>query len=272
MKRFDRDRVEIAFEEQREAVWRFQSRVVRGEEFFYEVIDGNFASRNRWMFRIRVPNSLRGQTYMGVAPSRVPNRRRWAGLDRRSLQFRRGTIGKHRSRVYANLAISDFKGEKNRIVLSSRDRPGLPSWLLPFRPLVRHRVIRTRFDQDQTLVVSLKSDDHAGFIKLFLAVKPWILSAEFDRSVGKPRRKRLSPSIKGMRVAVSGRLQNGPRARFFARLRRAGGIPKTTVTRDTNALIVGAHYLGEDRRKLLRAESLNIRRMSEAAFRRRFGL
>ncbi len=169
---FKSEFVDVEFENLRKAVWQFNSRKVTGHDFTYEVVDRNYVQRNQWTFSVRVPKSLKGS--IGVQPAFVPNRKIWAGLDRRSLQLPTADIGRYRQKRYAKLAIADVNEEKNRVILNEEiDR--LPKWLKGFKPIPKRKVARTKANDGGSLVSIFDPKNHRDMIRLFLALKPWIL-------------------------------------------------------------------------------------------------
>jgi hypothetical protein len=269
---FKPEHVEVAFASEKKARWEFKGHISRGLELLYEVKDLNYASRRDWTFMVRVPAHWGGDSYISISPLRIANREIWAGLDRRSLQFARGTIGRHRGRAYAKLSIADVTGEKNRRVLSTEDRSGLPSWLYAFRPVAKRRVIRSGRDEASLVAVSDKKD-YPRMIRLFLALKAWVLDREYnpDEATKRPREV-PNKELKGLDIVVTGRLGKGLRYQVFTWLRKLGAKPRRDVSSNTDLLIVGAHWQGDDRIKIRSAGRLGIRQYSEAAFRRKFNV
>lgn len=273
------DRVEIAFEEERKSTWEFTGRTVRGIEYQYRVIDLNFSNRREWVFVIRVPGASARDAYIGVNPITIPNRKRWAGLDRRSIQFKR--FGRTGERVFAKLSISDVTLERNRKVLSWWQRDHLPRWLSAFRPRRKKAVVPKAGVDGDALVTVARADDHPQMIRLFLALKAWVLSDGYDptdpsaqrREFARRRLKlRQNRSLGGLGVAVTGRLGYGTRVSVFRWLRKHRAIPKADVSSRTDLLIVGAHILGDERQKIRLARNHQVEMLSEAGFRRRFSV
>lgn len=268
--------VDVAFEESRNAVWKFDSRQVSGREFIYEVVDRNYVQRNQWTFVVRVPKASKAS--IGVQPTVVPNRKIWAGLDRRSLQLPRANIGRYRNRRYAKLAISDVRGEKNRVILNE-DVKALPTWLKTFKPIPKRRVARTKANDGGNLVSVFDSTDHRGMIRSFLALKPWILDDGYtpaeSRRAAKARwdwqktiKKRRS--LKNLNVVVTGALSQGTRPEVLEWLRSLGARPQYHVNAKTDLVILGPHYLGNDRTKIKAAKRMNASMMTEATFYRKY--
>jgi hypothetical protein len=179
MRRFDPELVEAELVSTRKRSQVFQGRRTRGLEQLYEVKDGNFDTRNAWRFVVFVPDRWLKGTYVSVQPQVVPNRKLWAGLDRRSVQFAPCTMAAHRGKCYAKLAFADVTDEKNRVVLARGE--ALPRWMRSFRTRSKTRVTATRARDGHALVAILEKDDWVGMICLFLALKPWALFAGFSR-------------------------------------------------------------------------------------------
>jgi hypothetical protein len=171
--------VEVEFVSARKRSQEFKGRSTRGEERFYEARDRNFQGRNTWRFSVFVPDRWLKGTYVSVQPQLVPNRKLWAGLDRRSIQLAPCTKAAHRGKCYAKLSFADATDEKNRVVLTKGE--SLPRWMRAFRTRSKAGVTATRARDGESLVAILKKDDWVGMVRLFLALKPWALSAGFVR-------------------------------------------------------------------------------------------
>jgi hypothetical protein len=171
--------VEVSFLGERNASQEFKDRRTRGIERVYAVKDGNFDRRNSWQFIVFVPNRWLKGTYVSVRPHVVPNRKSWAGLDRRSIQLAPCTKAAHRGKCYAKLSFADLKDGKNKVVLRVDDAP--PRWMRHFRIHKKTRVTATRARDGNALVAVLEKSDWVGMIRLFLALKPWAIAANFVR-------------------------------------------------------------------------------------------
>ncbi len=181
---FKPELVEMSFTEDRRAVWDFSGRRCKGTEFFYEVDDNNYWRRNHWQFMVRVPDDWTKGNYINVTPVRVPNRKAWAGLDRRTITFQRATIGRYRRKVYGKLAIADVEGKKNRLMLNKDNRRSMPKWLKEFATVQKQRVTTSLANDSQHLVAVLDRDDHRRMIQFFLACKAWVLDRGYKNVRG----------------------------------------------------------------------------------------
>jgi hypothetical protein len=273
---FKTDLVEMSFLDDRRAVWDFTGQLCKGTEFLYEVDDYNYWTRNHWQFMVQVPDDWTKGNYINVRPLIIPNRRAWAGLDRRTMSFQRATIGRHRARVYGKLAIADVKGEKTRLVLNKDSKRSMPKWLKVFSPLQKQRVTRSYANDGEHLVAVLDRDDHLRMIQLFLACKAWVLDHGYDpeearestiRRRQREKRARLDKSLRGKVITVTGRLGYGTRQQVWRWLKRLGAKINVDVTSTTDLLIVGAHYLGDDRLKIQEAKKRGVPMVTEARFR-----
>lgn len=173
--RYRMDRVTLERGERREATWTFAGEAVAGTEQSYTVIDGNFPSRNVWEFIVRTP-SARGER-VEVRPRATPNLKVWAELPDRSLTFSRATLGAARGKWYCPVALADPTGERSRDVVRGDQRPLLPAWFddVQGRMRLKQNVRTTRGTDGNTLVVLIAPDDHAAMIRLFFAMKVWVL-------------------------------------------------------------------------------------------------
>lgn len=173
--RYRMDRVTLEPGEQRAATWTFAGEGVVGTEQSYTVIDGNFPSRNRWEFVIRIPKT-RGER-VEVRPRATPTAKVWAELTDRSLTFSRATRGAARGKWYCTVALADPTGEKSRDVVRGDQRQLLPPWFesVEGRMRVKQNVRTTRGTDGGTLVVLIAPGDHTMMIRLFFAMKVWVL-------------------------------------------------------------------------------------------------
>jgi len=247
--------VDVIFDNLRNAVWKFSGRKVGGVEYIYSVVDRNYVQRNQWSFVVRVPRSSKG--YREVRATVVPNRKVWAGLERRSLQLGRADIGKYRKRRYAKLAISDVNDERTKVILNDNIK-ALPKWIKAFKPIAKRKVARTKGNDGGHLVCVFDPENHRDMIRLFFALKPWILddgySPSESRRAAKARRewKRTISnrrSLRDLNVVVTGALSQGTRPKVLRWLSSLGAHPQYGVNGETDLLIRGPHYLGSDRRK-----------------------
>jgi NAD-dependent DNA ligase len=277
---FKTDLVEMSFFDEERGVWDFARTLCKGSKFFYEVDDYNYYTRNHWQFVVQVPDDWTKGHYINVKPMIVPNRNAWAALERRSINFQRATIGRHRGKVYGKLAIADIKGEKNRLILNKDNKPSMPKWLEEFSPVQKQRVTTSLANDGEQLVAVLDRDDHLGMIQLFLACKPWVLDRGYDPGEARrsavhrrqlAKRTRLDKSLIGKVIAVTGHLGYGYREEVYGWLEELGAkVTRSHVTSKTDLLIEGAHPFGDDRRKIQEAKKIGVPRYTEARFRKEF--
>jgi hypothetical protein len=173
--RYRLDRVTAAPGEERASTWTFGGRPMSGVEQSYAVRDENFPSRNQWEFVVRIPKGR--DERIEVRPRTTPNVKVWAELPDRSLNFSRATIGEARGKWYCKVALADPTGERSRDVIRSDERGELPSWFdaLRGRMRVKQKVRATKGNDGQDLVVLVQPDDHETMIRLFFAMKVWVL-------------------------------------------------------------------------------------------------
>ena len=169
------DRIVISEASSGPSTWAFAGKIVRGTEHRYDVVDENYQSRNRWVFAIRVPNDAYGR--IEVRPLQTPNDKAFAGLDRRSLTYMRGTKGKYSKFRYCPLALAVPGGNATRDVVHRSQKNQLPTWLrrLTWRLKQKATVRATRGTDGSSLVVLVRPDDHISMIRLFVATKAWVL-------------------------------------------------------------------------------------------------
>jgi hypothetical protein len=178
-KRYRLDRVAVGPGEARAATWTFASArgrmPVTGTEHLYAVIDGNFPARNVWEFVVRAPAAA--SEPVEVRPRSTPNLKVWAELPNRSLTFPRATRGDARGKRYCKVSLADPTGERTKDLVRGDERHDLPAWFdtLQTRMRLKQNVRPTRGTDGEVLVVLVPSDDHAAMIRLFFAMKVWVL-------------------------------------------------------------------------------------------------
>ncbi len=172
--------VEIVLTETRRATWTMARHPVSGSEHVYGVTDENYSRLNRWSFAVRVPE--RGGRGIVVQPLRVPPKRVWAGLERRSVIWKAATIHPYRNRVYCKVNLADPSQERTKIGLRRGERRLLPRWFKGSRHRLRLKgtVTTTRGRDSQAQVLVVKKNDHVRMIKLFFALKVWVLEEDYQ--------------------------------------------------------------------------------------------
>ncbi|MBA3318350.1 MAG: hypothetical protein H0T50_09720 [Gemmatimonadales bacterium] len=187
-KRYRLDEVAVEPGEVRRAKWTFakggRQAPVKGSEHLYSVTDGNLASRNKWEFLVRVPDAADGR--VEIRPRTTPPIHTWKALTYRSLQFQKATKGEARGKRYGKVSLAvptsgrakdDPRGNRTKDVIRGDQRRDLPRWFegLQGRMRTKERVRSTRGTDGNTLVVLVNPDDHAMMIRLYFAMKVWVL-------------------------------------------------------------------------------------------------
>jgi hypothetical protein len=174
-RRYRLDRVAVEPGEQRASTWTFGGKPVSGTEQGYTVTDGNFPSRNRWDFVVRLPKERDGR--IEVRPRATPNLKVWAELPDRSITFSRATKGDARGKWYCQVALADPTGARSRDIVRGDERNALPAWFdgLRHRMRVKQNVKTTKGTDGEALVVLVSAGDYAAMIRLFFATKVWVL-------------------------------------------------------------------------------------------------
>lgn len=177
-KKYEPRLVDVNFKEERRSSWKWDGRTIRGMEIMYNVVDWNFDRLNRWEFAVRVPHKL-GQVV--AQPQTVPCKKVFAGLERRAIIFQKATKNPYRTRVYCKANLADPSGEKNRLGTSRGERNLLPRWFDYFRPHMRlkNTITTTAGHDSQAQVVTMAHDDHERMIRLFFALRVWVLQENF---------------------------------------------------------------------------------------------
>ncbi len=178
-KRYDIGRVDIRPLDARRATWEWGRKSVTGREFIYEAIDRNFDRLNRWTFIVQVPRNRKERVI--VRPREFPPKAAWAGIDRRSIVFARASKNPFRKKLYCKVTLSDPLGGQTKFVARRQERKFLPRWTIKLQPRMRLKrtVASTRGrDGDQYLLL-IAPDDHARMIRVFFALKVWVLQEGF---------------------------------------------------------------------------------------------
>lgn len=179
-RKYQLDRILVETGESRPASWTFGGSAQLGTELTCLVTDTNFDTRNRWEFIVRIPK--RKADRLEVRPRTTPNIKVWAELPDRSITFMRATIGDARGRRYCQVALADPSGGRSRIIVRGDQRNELPSWFdgLRGRMRVKENVNRTRGTDGKALVLLVNEDDYATMVRIFFALKVWVLKEKFE--------------------------------------------------------------------------------------------
>ena len=187
-KRYRLDQVALEPGETRRAKWTFakggRQAPVKGTEHLYTVTDGNLSGRNKWEFLVRVPDDSDGR--VEVRPRSTPPTHTWKSLTYRSIQFQKATKGEARGRRYCKVSLAvppkgrakdDPRGTRTKDVIRGDQRRDLPKWFesLQGRMRTKESVRSTRGTDGNTLVILVQPDDHAMMIRLYFAMKVWVL-------------------------------------------------------------------------------------------------
>ena len=170
----------IQTQEERTGSWRFGGRAVKGTEHLYTVKDANFSSLNKWIIAVRVPNNVYGDIV--VQPLMTPGKKVWAGLDRKAVVLVRATKNPFKSKVYCKLNLADPSGWQTKLGTRRGDRSALPTWFKPFAWRMRlKQTVKTGKGRDsKAQVVLIGRDDHRTMLRLYFALKVWVLEEDFS--------------------------------------------------------------------------------------------
>jgi len=187
-KRYRLEQVAVKPGEVRRAKWTFakggRQAPVRGSEHLYTVTDGNLSGKNKWTFLVRVPDDSDGR--VEIRPKTTPPMQTWKALTYRSLQFQKATKGDARGKRYCKVSLAvpppgrakdDPRGTRTKDVIRGDQRRDLPKWFesLQGRMRTKERVRSTRGTDGNVLVLMVQPDDYALMIRLYFAMKVWIL-------------------------------------------------------------------------------------------------
>jgi len=187
-KRYRLDLVALEPGETRRAKWTFakggRQAPVKGTEHLYTVTDGNLSGRNKWEFLVRVPDDSDGR--VEIRPRSTPPTQTWKALTYRSVQFQKATKGEARGKRYCKVSLAvppkgrakdDPRGTRTKDVIRGDQRRDLPKWFesLQGRMRTKESVRSTRGTDGNTLVILVQQDDYAMMIRLYFAMKVWVL-------------------------------------------------------------------------------------------------
>lgn len=183
-------KLQVDFVEDRRGVWQWfrkrgasghgSRKGVGGRELVYRVVDKNFDRLNSWTYLVQVPND--DLTPVIVRPREAPGRKAWAGIDRKSIAFKRARRHPYRGKLYCKVTLADPRGEKTKFVARRDERGNLPEWMDHFRSITRVKktVTTTKGRDGDQLVLIVKPDDHRQMILIFFATKVWVLQEGFE--------------------------------------------------------------------------------------------
>jgi len=157
--------------------WELLRQSAAGQEYRYQVADGNYKSQNVWEFVVRVPDSPHRE--VEVRPVRIPNKRTWAGIERRSLILPVATLGRYRGKRYCKVPFPGVAGSlKSKRYIRFDQRDSLPAWFRPFRTRMHKKetVRRTKGTDGSLLVIVVNPDDHRELVQVFFSVWIWPVS------------------------------------------------------------------------------------------------
>ena len=179
MKSYRLDRVTVERGAAQPAQWTFAGESVSGTEQWYRVTDGNYPRNNTWDFVLRLPRATGDR--IEVRPRSTPKVKAWSELTDRSLTFMRTTMPAARGKRYCQVALADASGEKTKDVVRTDQRHLLPKWLdgASHRLRAKESVRRTKGTDGNALVALVQDDDHEMMIRLFFALKVWVLKEGF---------------------------------------------------------------------------------------------
>jgi hypothetical protein len=187
-KRYRLEQVAVEAGEVRRGKWSFakggRQAPVRGDEHLYAVTDGNLTGRNKWEFLVRVPDDSDGR--VEIRPRGTPPLQIWKALTYRSVQFQKATKGDARGKRYCKVSLAvppsgrateDPRGTRTKDVIRWDQRRLLPRWFqgLERRMRPKERVRSTRGTDGNVLVILVDPADHTQMIRLYFAMKVWVL-------------------------------------------------------------------------------------------------
>jgi len=180
MRKYQLDNVIIDQIGERQATWRFaKGNVIEGTEMIFRVVDNNYANYKRWEFLVRVPPDK--DERLEVRPSKVPNLAAWADLEDRSLMFQKANRRPFSKLYYCKVSLSDPSGKKTRDGVQILEIDALPGWFKcdEIRTLAKQSVRTTEGTDGYAVVAIVNPKDYSLMIRLFFAMKVWVLKEQF---------------------------------------------------------------------------------------------
>ena len=181
MKKYDARMIDISFEREQRGTWASVGtrHAIKGVEYVFDVKDRNYDRLNGWSFVVRKPQSK--YESLIVQPIKVPGKKVWASLDRRSIVFERATIKPYTKKIYCKVTLADPTMSKNKVGTRKGQRDMFPKWFDYFRPYMRLKetVATTKGRDGNSQVVIFEPDDIERMIRLFFATKVWVLQEGF---------------------------------------------------------------------------------------------
>ena len=175
------DRVVVEPGERRPASWTFGGDPQQGFEQIYHVTDGNFDGRNHWEFVVRIPKRA-GDPAGGAADERRPTcgRGRSCRTARSSSCAARWAMPRGSGTAWrpSPTSAASGAGPSSAPISATSSRPGSTASATGCGP--RRNVKRTRGTDGGALVLLVPEDDHAAMIRLFFALKVWVLKEGFE--------------------------------------------------------------------------------------------
>jgi hypothetical protein len=94
----------------------------------------------------------------------------------------RATLGDARGKRYCPVALADPSGGRSRVIVRTDQRAQLPKWFdqLRGRMRIKENVNRTRGTDARSLVLLVNAGDYATMIRIFFALKVWVLKEGFE--------------------------------------------------------------------------------------------
>ena len=188
-KRYRLDQVAVEPGEVRRAKWTFakggRQAPVRGNEHLYTVTDGNLAGRNKWEFLVRVPDDSDGR--VEVRPRIDTPDPHLESADLPLAPIPEGHQGRGARQAVLPRCRSPFRPPDARRTIPAEPAPRTSSGAtsaaifpsgsraLQGRMRTKERVRSTRGTDGNTLVILVNPDDHAMMIRLYFAMKVWVL-------------------------------------------------------------------------------------------------
>jgi hypothetical protein len=176
MRRYDPARVDVEHLEDTAGTWSWLRKSVRGIESVYLVRDRNLDRNNRWLFVVQRPRAKANPII--VRTRETPAKGVWAQIWRRSIVFNPATKRGYRSKVYCKVTLADPTGKRTKVFIRNINRNLLPKWMGYFRSSMRRKitVASTKGKDHDHQVVLFNPDNHADMIRLFFALKVWVLN------------------------------------------------------------------------------------------------
>jgi hypothetical protein len=166
----------------RKEVRDFQGNKASGTSYYYQAIDGNLKTRNKWEFEINVPEDK--YQSIKIIPIKVPYGILFPGLKRKAIMFERAEKYPYEGKVYCKTNVSCIiNGKLKRRLVASYNIDILPYWFrFPLKDRkTKSRICNSKSKEGSHPVKVFSPDDHENMIKIYFILRIWPLRERFSK-------------------------------------------------------------------------------------------